>query len=455
MYHDQTAEQVVLGGCFQSDYCLFEALAKLEPEDFYYTEHKSLFGAILSLHNKNIKISSTNLKAELSNALKSPRIESMADVLRELSHDSADFDFYINQVRSFSEQRHVLQLTKDFLEKVNAKPAMYSDYFTEFNKETSLAVGRSKDGFSRAYKVLQGFSDAGDFWTSYNSREQLVNEGKDPFPGFRTGYKRLDGVIGGFERGTITTVGARSSSGKTTFVINLIMNLFRRYPHLKIGFFTLEMPNQRIIEKLLCTMAGVHFGKYSDAKLSPVDKDQLEVSIETLKGWDLRLFDKPGLKISQAKNTIRREVIVNSVDIFFIDYLTRIRPDSPGQSRHHEIDQLTKGLQDIAIETNKPIIMLSQLNRQVYNRAGNKPCLGDLKESGSIEEDSDTVLMLHRPAHYDATREDVTEVHVVKNRLRGDLATITYDYHSGNLVEQERLEDIMPSQAVDGSIHTC
>ncbi len=446
MFHDQISEQTVLGGCFLSDYCLHEALNKLTPDDFYYTEHQTLFRAIHSLQEQRIKITKDNLQAEVLNAVRSPKVDSTIDVLISLVNPSADFDFYVRTVADFSEKRKIVQLTNDFLQKVDKSPKSYDEYYEEYQKDSSKAIGRRCDGFENASDILSDFSDTGDFWETYKHRAKLIAEGKDPFNGYRTGYKRLDEIIGGFEYGTITTIGARSSAGKTTYVINLMMKLFRKYPDLKIGFFTLEMPNERIIEKLLCTMASVHFGKYSDANLNSIEKDQLEYSIEEFKRWDLRVFDKPGVKITEAKNTIRREVIVNNIDIFFIDYLTRIRPDSPAQSRHHEIDQLTKGLQDIALETRKPIIMLSQLNRQVYNRAGNIPNLADLKESGSIEEDSDTVLMLHRPAHFDVTKVDNTELHVVKNRLRGDLGIVPYEYHSGNLVELKRIQDLEPNE---------
>ena len=191
-----------------------------------------------------------------------------------------------------------------------------------------------------------------------------------------------------------------------------------------------------------------------ERRLTPFDFEDLAKAEKNIRDMKLTIFDRSGININEFKSHIRRETIRNGLDIVFLDYLSIIQAFHKTGNKHQEIDQVSKGLQSIALELNIPIVTLSQLNRAIYGRTEKTPVLSDLRESGSIEEDADLVMLLHRPAHYATAYQnidDVTQLIVAKNRLRGDLKKVEFDYKGGRYIEREPVETLLPNRVVHSS----
>ncbi len=233
--------------------------------------------------------------------------------------------------------------------------------------------------------------------------------------------------------------------GKTTFILNLMKNMSLYQKKTKIGFFSLEMPATTIFTKLLCLFCDIKFSKFEDGLCTSEEKDRVINQIQKMKDLPLYLDDPSGIKLSQLRSRAKRMLYNFGIEILFIDYLTLIRSDEKFNNKHLEVDAISKGLQTLAKELNIPIVVLAQLNRASVKKEKPFPSLADFRESGSIEEDADGCILLHRPEYYDPNNQPgIIKVYVAKNRLRGKVCIHDFHcnshsevYHELNSVEED------------------
>ena len=452
-------EYYLIASVMWSDYALHQALSKLSTQDFETPDCLEIFQVCKSLHDRKIDVDTLKITLELektgrlTNAGGRERISELV----KLRSSSIDVDYCIGEIKERSRKKNFLTLADHAIHKAQNEDNLDSVIEEHIKKISELQAGTEEDFISFS-EVGANFQDGMSFGEHLKHQSDLISQGIDPYDGFRTGYQQLDSIIGGFEKGTTTIVGARSSTGKTTFFINLFINFFKKYPQKRIGFFSLEMPKKRIYEKCVVTFAGVPLSKIKcffekdekfsqSAPLTDEEYQRIAESAKMLEPINLYLNDFSGISINQLKAMTRKAVIKQKFDIIFIDYLSRIQGDKKYNNKHMEMDQVSKGLQDIALEMNIPVVTLAQLNRNIYGRPEKQPVLSDLRESGSIEEDADTVLLLHRPKTFNPQLpNDYTEIIVAKNRLLGDLGKVTFSYQDGILTELSSIEKLMPHQ---------
>lgn len=249
-------------------------------------------------------------------------------------------------------------------------------------------------------------------------------------------YKKLDKLLGGgLPGGTLLTIGARPAVGKTAYVINYIMEVIKNHPDANIDFFNLEMSKEQLLDRFVSRLTSIN--SYNlwkpDTRLDDEQKKQVTVkALELLKN-DLRVYDNL-YSIGQIEKQIRRRVHEVGGDnyIAIIDYIGLVEVSNSRMDRHLQVGEITRTLKKVTNNLNIPIIALSQLNRSVENRQDKTPNLSDLRESGSVEQDSSIVGFLHR----DEDDENMVTLTIAKNRY-GNTGAINYHFHGATMYFEE------------------
>ncbi len=244
---------------------------------------------------------------------------------------------------------------------------------------------------------------------------EKINEHK-----IMSGYAKLDDLTGGFKPGELIVLGARPSMGKTAFALNLLLNAALKHGK-SVAFFSLEMGGEQIVDRLLSAVSEIHMSRMQRGQLNESDFAELGEAMEKLGDTSIYIDDQGGATIPTLKSKLRKVKIERgSLDMVIIDYLQLMSGAGSkfAGNRVQEISEISRGLKELARELKIPIIALSQLARNVEARVDKKPQLADLRESGAIEQDADSVIMLYRDEYYDpdTDRKGTADVLVRKNR---------------------------------------
>ncbi|UTH13018.1 replicative DNA helicase [Macrococcus equipercicus] len=220
----------------------------------------------------------------------------------------------------------------------------------------------------------------------------------------KTGYSQLDNLIGGWEPGQLVVVGARPSTGKTAFALNLALKLADKGSH--VSLFSLETTNKKITQRILATMSRVHLNKFKTPDAFTDDEqDKLAESLEKYKDMSLVVHDNDHVTPSMISREASRMKQTSKNNVIIIDYLTLMMSDGKHRDRRLEVEEISRKLKIIAKEQKCVIIALSQLNRGVESRTEKRPVMSDLREAGGIEQDADMVFLLYRDDYYNRTKE--------------------------------------------------
>jgi replicative DNA helicase len=241
--------------------------------------------------------------------------------------------------------------------------------------------------------------------------------------GVPSGVYDLDRLLTGLHGGELILIGARPSMGKTSFAINICGHAAIKKK--KIAIFSLEMPREQIALRLLCGDARVNMQSVRQGTLRDEDWVKLSRSIGPLSASQVFIDDTAGITPAQLRSRCRKMMMEHGLDLIVIDYLQLMGSDTPTENRQQEVSEISRSLKSIALELKVPLIACAQLSRANVQRAVKKPMLSDLRDSGSIGQDADVVMFLHREAYYDETSEEknIAEVIVAKQR-NGPLGTV-------------------------------
>ena len=268
--------------------------------------------------------------------------------------------------------------------------------------------------------IGRNFQDVG---SNLDSAIERITTGHDgSLRGHKTGYLDLDNMLGGLQRSDLILLAARPSVGKTAFAINLAYNIARQKK--SVGIFSMEMSIDQVVDRFIALAAGVSLWEMRTGKLSH-EKDELQhvtSACDKLKNLPLYIDDSPSPNIIQMRTMARRLQAEHGLDLLIVDYLqlmsARKNYDSPVQ----QVTEISRGLKGLAKELNIPIVALSQLSRAIEQRDGHRPKLSDLRDSGSLEQDADCVMFIHREdkmKHRDqveAANQNLAELIVAKHR---------------------------------------
>lgn len=404
---DIDAEISLLGAMILDVESLEKGLYYIEPKFFSNELNRDLFIILRAVYEKHKKIDivlvSSYIKDHEIVEITPAKLSSIINTVPSAAH----FDNYFEIVLEKFMRREMQKLSKGMFDESGNNEIEVNNLIQSVkNKLDDLA-------FDKRQKASVVLCDAlKEFIAELKER----GENKRSI-GIPTGFRELDDMLMGLQRGNLVILAARPSMGKTALVLNILETVVidNKNPAL---LFSLEMEQWQVVGRVVSSASNITYSELANARLQPHKYALLAHHIERIQPGKLFINDSAGLDIDEIKLISKHLKTKHDIKIIAIDHLQLITSKKRFDSRHLEISYLTKQLKNLAKELNVCVIVLSQLNRQVDQRADKRPQLSDLRESGSIEEDADAVIMIYRSGYYDKNEDNggLTEILVCKNR---------------------------------------
>ena len=416
--NNQDAERSVLGCMMQDREALSMAFEVLTAEDFYQPANREIFDAMHTLNTQGMPVDLVTVDDELS---RRGTLEGVGgtNYLIELSQfvpSTVNAKAYVQIVDEKSTLRRMIKATGDISQACYAQTEQVSDILGAAEKSIFDIIMRRNEG-----STLKHIADV--LPDTYLRIEQLA-ELKGSIDGVPMGFVDLDNLLTGLHGGELIIVGARPSMGKSAFGLN-ITGYAGMHAGRSVAYFSLEMPNDQLAMRLLCSDARVDMQAVRHGSLRDEDWVSLASTLGPLAASKIYMDDTSGITPSQLRSRCRRLTMERGLDLVVVDYLQLMNADGRVENRQNEVSEISRNLKSIAKELNVPVVALAQLSRAGAQRSDKRPILSDLRDSGAIEQDADVIMFLHREEYYDPNTEDknIAEVIVAKQR-NGPLGTV-------------------------------
>ena len=411
------AEISVLGAMLQDSSAVLRAAEQLSPDDFYHPEHKEIFQVMADMNRQHMPIDLVTLQAELSRRGTLEGIGGNRYLLKILSDvpTAANVRAYIEIVQEKSTLRKMIAACRTITKDCYSQDKEVQDILTNAEKSIFDIVMNRQGG-----EELKPLSEV--LVNTYSIIEELARQ-KGQIAGVPTGFIDLDSMLTGLHPGELIIIGARPAMGKTSFAMNIAEHA--ALCNKTTAVFTLEMPREQIAMRLLCSDARVDMQRVRKGTLEDSDWLRLAQSLAPLSAAPMYIDDTSALSPTQLRSRCRRLMMDRGLDLVVVDYLGLMKSDGKAESRQLEVSEISRRLKAIALELKIPIIACAQLSRANKDRVDKRPMLSDLRDSGSIEQDADVVMFLHREEYYNKETEDknIGEVIISKQRS-GPLGTV-------------------------------
>ena len=415
--HSIEAEQSVLGSILYDPNVLAVVLERLKPECFFLEQHRQLFSIMVRMFSDG---STSDIVTVLNEAL----AMKIFDTEQEGKH------YLASMVQSVPSVSNIEDYCNIVAEKYYARTlaATAQQILSDIASGGYSAASLLDSAEQKIYDIRQGRDTTGltplndVVYGAYDQLAKITGPDKEKYLGARTGFTKLDTYTTGLNRSDLIILAARPAMGKTSFAMNIALNVARKTEK-QVAVFSLEMSKEQLATRLLSTEALVDSKKLRSGLLEKDDWMRLASSADTLCRMSMLIDDTPGITVQQMKAKLRR---VKNLGLVVIDYLQLMNSTLKTDNRVVIISEITRQLKIMAKELDVPIILLSQLSRGPESRTDKRPMLSDLRESGSIEQDADIVMFLYRDAYYNpttCTSPNVSECIVAKNR-HGEVGTV-------------------------------
>src|SRR5262245_35612209 len=415
--HNKDAEKGVIGGILSDPDELPTVQQVIKADNFYFDAHQKIYQAVCDLSNENHPIDLVLLHERLK---LNKQLEDVGGVmyLTELWESvaaGANAEYHAKIVRDTAMVRGLIHASNEILRDAYDR--------TQSADELVGQAERKIMDIAKASIVGETVSLGETITEAFGRLDSRIGKENLSISGISTGYVDLDNITAGLQNSELVIIAARPSVGKTAYALNLVRNIFpenvRRTP--VVLFFSLEMARIELAELLLCCQSRVDSHKIRKGHLNPDDIQKLMDAGDVLRKARLYIDDTPSRSMIQIAATARRLMKKHERDgglkLVVIDYLQLIEPENRRDPRQEQVAQISRRLKFLARDLEIPVIALAQVNRASEDRQDHKPRLSDLRESGSIEQDADTCMMLHRPGKFDGQQEDnILEVIIAKQR---------------------------------------
>lgn len=425
--HSKESEMMVLGCMLTSVNSLNIAADALEDTDFYFTEHQIVFSVLKDAYKQD-KPADVHLVCEELKRIAKLDTVGGAPYVTTLAHyagTSAYIEEYVDLIRSKSILRRMIQaaqtIEKNALEEPSNVHGALDDAQSLFFKISQSANAGAGLLLSDLLTGVKASSKTSFLKELQERQEEFRRRGPDELKitGIPTHFVDLDKLINGVNNSNLMILAGRPAMGKTALALNIAENICFKNK-MPVGIFSLEMTAEQLLHRMICSQAEVESEKIRTGSLTGAEFQRIVASIGEMQKQTMIIDDQPGLKITDLRARARRMKESYGITFLAIDYLQLIGGSGSSrmlESRQIEISEISRLLKTLARELNIPILCMSQLSRKVEDRAGHRPMLSDLRESGSIEQDSDIVMLMLRRDYYDPNdKPGMAELIVAKNR---------------------------------------
>lgn len=429
------AEQSVLGAMMQDENAVLQAAEALSTDDFYQPAHREIFEAMVALHHQQRPIDLVTVDAELTRRGTLEGIGGTEYLMRLMSFvpTTANVKAYITLVAEKSTLRKLIKASQEISQECYSQQNPLQETLGHAEKAIFDIVMNRASGESLVHvrDVL---------YNTYANIEELAKL-KGRVSGVPTGFTLLDNMLTGLHGGELIIIGARPSMGKTSFAMNIAAHA-ALYANKSVAVFSLEMPREQIALRMLCSDARVNMQSVRQGTLREEDWIKLAKSIGPMSNSPVYIDDTAGITPTQLRSRCRRLMMDKGLDLIIVDYLGLMHADGKTENRQLEVSEISRQLKAIALELKVPLIACAQLSRASTTRDNKRPALSDLRDSGSIEQDADVVMFIHREGYYDPETADknVGEIIIAKQR-NGPLGTVKVAW----LSEYTTYTDLPPS----------
>lgn len=393
--HSKEAEQSVLGSIILDISCLNNVIEILPNSKFFYDpNNKLIYDTILDMFSSGLKIDFITIlnKITENDSTKKAEIKNyMLDLVQIVPSISGTIG-YAKIVKDKFELRSLITVSNQII--LEASKSEDSEKLLEFAEQKIFEI--------RSGKITQSLTNVKDIlFKTFERLDKLNSKSLTDILGIPTGFNDLDLTISGLNPSDLILLAARPGMGKTSFALSIAKNVSNVY---KTAIFSLEMSSEQLASRLISMEGKIPSNKLRNGHLNPDEWKRLSQASEAFSDSKLFIDDTAGITVQEMKAKIRR---LSGVQLVIIDYLQLISSVRRVENRAQEISEITRQLKIMAKELDIPILCLSQLSRASEQRVDHRPILSDLRDSGSIEQDADIVLMLYRPGYYEIGRAHV------------------------------------------------
>ncbi len=415
--HNTEAEAATLGAILLDPEALGRVLVYLRADDFYRNANARIFQAILNLSERAEEIDIITVTQELraQGALDNVGGPGYVSSLTGAVPTSANVEYYARIVKESSLRRKLLRVSNEIIATIYDDTRESRKVVEEAERRIfDIADNQHTESFRKAKDIVQETVEA---------IERLYKT-KDSYTGVPSGFPDLDNMLSGFQNSELIIIGARPSVGKTALALTMA-GYMAIHQHIPVGFFTAEMSNMALMQRLIASEARIGSQTIRTGMLKPSDFKSLTDAAGLIYEAPLWINDTPNIPLLDLRAQARRMVAQQGIRILFVDYITLISSENTELPRHEQVAEISRSLKALARELRVPIIALSQLTR---DSEGKRPSLASIRESGSIEQDADVVIFLHRERGSDRIGEEhpsvvETELVVAKQR-NGPVGTV-------------------------------
>ncbi len=407
--HSAEAEESVLGAVLMSADAANIALEKLHPEDFYRPTHQAIFQAVVDLFDANEPIDAVTLSEGLrrSGALERVGGVGFLTALIDAVPTASNVDYYAGIVEEHALRRRLLRVGGQLGGLAGSMREPISEVLDKA-EQAVFAVSERRIG--------EGLAPIDPLLGPAIEKAEELNRRGDEVTGIATGYRDLDTKLAGLHPTNLLVVAARPGMGKTALALNIAQNV--AVQDKAVAIFSLEMSREEIVSRMLCAQGRIDSQRLRTGRLTESDFTKLSNAASVLYKKPIYVDDSPGLTVTEIRAKARRMRRRPGLDLLIVDYL-QLMQGTQGENRQQEIAAISRQLKNLARELNVPVIGVSQLNRSLESREDKRPRLGDLRESGAIEQDADVVLFIYRHEYYHPEAQEtkgIAEINIAKHR---------------------------------------
>lgn len=408
--HNDDAEKSLLGAVIQKEEALADALELVNAEDFYRDHHKEIFRAITILQDRNIGVDPITVAEELKTRKSLEMVGGVAYIydLPSFAPTISNAKEYAKIVSEKSVLRQLIQSSKEIIDESYLAEGT-AEQVVDNAEQRILDIGKGRQS--------KDYSDMNSIMQETLNKLESLKDHQGKYTGLPSGFEKLDNMTSGFQKSDLIILAARPSVGKTAFSLNVALNAALQGK--SVMFFSLEMAGEQLGQRLLSIRSKVGLKKIKDGSVfnNTEEFNRLTETIGELGNTNIAINDTSGISIAEIKNKCRRLQASKGLDLIIIDYLQLMDlGEKRVENRTQEVSALTRRVKGLARELDCPVILLSQLSREIEKRKGSAPQLSDLRESGSIEQDADIVLFLSKKMDGEYEEEGIRTLTIAKHR---------------------------------------
>jgi replicative DNA helicase len=421
--HSREAEEAVIGSVLINPEAYYDVASFLRADDFYIHRHRWIWDTFSRLHERRVPIDFLTVSQELDQQGQLAEVGGPAYLTALVNNvpTSLHAEAYGHIVEETSIRRRMLTAANDIAKLAYQQEASVESVMDEAEKAVfGVSERRTTRDLRPIREVLSEY---------YDRIDQLAGRDLESM-GVPTGFVDLDRLLGGLQPSDLLIVAGRPGSGKTAFILSAAKNAAQKYKK-HVAIFSLEMSSEQLVQRIIAQETGIDSQRLRTGKLDEDEWPLFTHAIEVLGDTIIFLDDTPALTPLQLRTKCRRLHLEFQLDLILVDYLQLMSSGVRSENRVQEVSYISRNLKVLARELNVPVLAAAQLSRAIEQRTDKEPVLSDLRESGSLEQDADIVMFIHRPELYekDTLKQNIAQIKVAKHR-NGPTGTIELVFRS-------------------------